>query len=158
MRVRQQLPDGDLRAALHEGARWEPAATNLPPVEPGVRCGKRSPRRRRCPIRRPLAARLEQLLGGSREPFVRRLFAWQLTALGRLYYKNNELDRAGALFETTLGVRPDDAPAAVDLAVVLARRGDYERALSLVEKVLERDPTRETARKRRGAVPRRLQR
>jgi tetratricopeptide (TPR) repeat protein len=147
LRLRVQLSEAALRAAWQPGTRWEPSDDPAPAVEPGMplwRLAQIPPRP--LPDPRPLAARMDQLLSPGRDPFVRKLSAFQLGRLAELYYKNGELDRAQALFEAALGVRPEDASAATNLAVVLARRGDYERALALVEKVLARDPTRSVAR------------
>jgi tetratricopeptide (TPR) repeat protein len=69
-----------------------------------------------------------------------------LVGLGRRYLASGDEARAGAFFEAALGVRQIDAAAAIDLAVVRARRGDFAGALALDEGVLRREPLRLVAR------------
>src|SRR5262249_17417911 len=98
---------------------------------------------------RPLVVRIEELLAPARDPSVRRLEAHQLPPPGR-HYLADDTPRAAALFEAALLVRPGDAAASVDLAVVRARTGDFKGALALVEAVLAREPGRVVARVNAG--------
>jgi tetratricopeptide (TPR) repeat protein len=103
------------------------------------------------PDARTLAVRLEEILQPARDPTTRRLYATQLSSLGRVYLGAGDhspelVDRAARFFEAALLVRPSDAVAATDLAVVRARRGDVRGALTLVETVLAHEPDRFVAR------------
>jgi hypothetical protein len=98
------------------------------------------------PPARPLAEGVEQLLQPGREPFVRRTSASVLSTLGRFYLERGDAVRADGFFETALSVRPGDAAAATNLAVVRAQRGDLRAAADLVEEALVREPLRATTR------------
>lgn len=96
---------------------------------------------------RPQVETLEALLRPARDPFVRRLGASALSALGRVHLEQaGDLARSGALFEAALALRPEDGVAATNLAVVHARRGDFAGAQALVDEVLRREPGRLVAR------------
>jgi tetratricopeptide (TPR) repeat protein len=99
---------------------------------------------------RPLAEEVEAWLAPGRDPLVRRLAANALSSLGRLYLERGDEPRADALYEAALGVRPEDAVAATNLAVVRARRGDFAGARDLCTRVLEHEPGRLVARLNRG--------
>src|SRR5262249_43662527 len=113
---------------------WEPGL-DAPPaaVAPDVPLYRLAATPTPPPPARPLAERIEALLPAARDPLVRALEARELAALGRLYFGRNDVARAAALFEAALAVRPGDAVASVDLAVVRARAGDVAGALALVE-------------------------
>jgi Flp pilus assembly protein TadD len=158
--VRQQLGDGDVRprlralvAAQPEGRAiaWEPGS-DAPPfaVVPAVPLYELRPDVPSLPPARPLAEQIEALLAPARDPLARKLEAGQLTALGRVYLERNDVTRAAALFESARAVRPNDAVAEIDLAVVRAREGDFAGALALVEGVLAREPDRLVARVNAG--------
>jgi len=124
---------------------WEPATDPLPsPIVPDIplyRVGDGA-----LPSPRPLAERIAALLSPARDPTVREVECEALVALGRLYLSRGDAARADALFEAALAVRPGDAAAGVDRAVVRARSGDVRGALALVDAVLARDPDRYVAR------------
>lgn len=141
-RKRRAGADGPPPAEL-----WEPGSERLPPrIVPDVPLYRLGPVEAAAPPARPLALRIEALLWPARDPTARRLECQQLVALGRYYVSRDDLPRAAALFQSALAVRPGDAAAAVDLAVVRARAGDVRGALTLVEAVLARDPDRLVAR------------
>jgi len=131
---------------------WEPATDPLPPaVVPDVPLYRveahvEGRAEAALPPPRPLAERIASLLSPGRDPTVRSVECEALVALGRLYLSRNEAARADALFEAALAVRPGDAAAGVDRAVVRARAGDLRGALALVDAVLARDPDRYVAR------------
>jgi len=128
---------------------WEPGLDPLPdPVTPDVPLyhvpahgGDEA-----LPAARPLAERVAALLTPARDPTTRLIECEALVALGRAYLAHGDATRAVALFETALAVRPGDAAASVDLAVVRARGGDVRGALALVDGVIARDPDRYLAR------------
>jgi len=132
----------------HVPLLWEPGADALPsPIEPDVplyRVGGGV--EGALPPPRPLAERVASLLQPAHDPTVREVECEALVALGRLYLSRGEAARANALFETALAVRPGDAAAGVDLAVVHARAGDVRGALAIVDAVLARHPDRYVAR------------
>ena len=126
---------------------WEPGTDPPPsPLTPDVPlyhvAGGDAP----LPPARPLAERIGKLLAPARDPTARLVECEALVALGRLYLARGDAPRAHALFETALAVRPGDAAASIDLAVVRARGGDLQGALALVEAVLARNPDRYIAR------------
>lgn len=129
---------------------WEPATDPLPsPVAPDVplyHVGGEARADAPLPSPRPLAERIAALLSPARDPTVRAVECEALVALGRLYLSHGDAPRAHALFETALAVRPGDAAASVDLAVIRARAGELRGALALVDAVLARDPDRYVAR------------
>src|SRR5262249_55874056 len=98
------------------------------------------------PPARPLAERVAALLAPARDPTPRTVECRALVALGTAYLGGGDPARALALFETALAVRPGDASASVDLAVVRARGGDVRGALALVDGVLAREPDHYMAR------------
>ncbi|HEX4458630.1 MAG TPA: tetratricopeptide repeat protein, partial [Polyangia bacterium] len=108
------------------------------------------------PPARPLAERIEQLLQPAHDPTARRLLSSQVSNLGRLFLQRGDIVRAAALFEAARAIRPGDAVAATDLAVVRARQGDVQGALVLVDEVLAREPARLTARLNAGRYRLRL--
>jgi tetratricopeptide (TPR) repeat protein len=140
------------RAILWEAGQ-DPAPLPLEPDVPLYRLRVTPPP---LPPARPLAERIEQLLLPARDPTARRLLSSQLSNLGRLFLQRADLPRATALFEAARAVRPGDAVAAIDLAVVRARQGDLLGALTLVDGVLEREPDRLLARLNAGRYRLRL--
>jgi tetratricopeptide (TPR) repeat protein len=91
-----------------------------------------------------------QALSPARDPFARRLWATSLTGPGRLFLQRGDEISAEIMFQAALEVRPIDAVAATDLAVVRAHRGDFAGALALCVEVLARDPSRQVARLNAG--------
>ncbi len=128
------------------GTLWEPGSDTPPPIllpdVPLYHVGDDGP----LPPARPLAERVAALLSPARDPTARIVECEALVALGRAYLSRNDAARANALFETAVAVRPGDAAASVDLAVIRARGGDVRGALALVDTVLARDPDRYVAR------------
>jgi len=148
-----------LRILVRDEARrrevaWEPAADPLPwPVdklEPDVPLLHLREVPVALPPARPLAARIDALSQPGRDPMVRQKAAGALSALGRVYLARDDEARAGGLFETALALRPGDAVAATNLAVVRAKHGDFAGAVQLVASVLEREPERLVARVNAG--------
>ncbi len=136
---------------------WEAGQDPAPlPLLPDVPLYRLRPSPPSLPSARPLAERIEQLLQPARDPTARRLLSSQLSNLGRLFLQRGDIVRAAALFEAARAVRPGDAVAAIDLAVVRARQGDVQGALVLVDEVLEREPERLTARLNAGRYRLRL--
>ncbi len=145
VRALAELDDG--RSGRHDPpVLWEPGTDPPPsPIVPDVplyHAWVDAP----LPPARPLAERIAALLAPARDPTVRSVECEALVALGRQYLARGDAARANALFATALAVRPGDAAATVDLAVVRARGGDLPGALALVEAVLARDPDRYVAR------------
>ncbi len=104
---------------------------------------------------RPMVDRLERLLTdrpglSPRDPIARDLECANVNSLGRFYLQRNDELSAAALFDTARVLCPRDAAAAVNLAVVLARRGEFDRALELVQVALSLDPMRSLARLNAG--------
>jgi tetratricopeptide (TPR) repeat protein len=155
-------PDARLRKIVDEAlpARavlWEPGQDSAPlPLEPDVPLYRLRATPAPLPSARPLAERVEQLLLPARDPTARHVLATQLTNLGRIFFQRGDLPRATALFEAARAVRPGDAVAAIDLAVIRARQGDLLGALALVDGVLEREPERLVARLNAGRYRLRL--
>ncbi len=161
--ARQQLPDERTRLerSLSEGAvLWEPGSDGPPlgalqPALPLLRLDAPPPSSSSplsqapppsLPPPLPMAREAAELLSPSRDPFARRLFAGALTGLGRLYVQRGDEPDGRLLFEAALRARPEDAVAATDLAVLLARGGDFTAALQRCQAVLARDPSRQVAR------------
>jgi tetratricopeptide (TPR) repeat protein len=94
----------------------------------------------------PLVERIAALLGDPRDPLARRLQTRALGDLGRYYAAAGDAARATPLFDAALHLRPDDAAAALNLAIMRARSGDPAGALRIAEEVLEREPDRLPAR------------
>jgi tetratricopeptide (TPR) repeat protein len=150
----RRLVDDELAA---RAVLWEPGLDAPPlPVEPDVPLDRLRASVAPLPSPRPLATRLEALLAPARDPTVRKLLSAQLSDLGRVYLARSDLPRAAALFEAARGVRPGDAVAAIDLAVVRAHEGDFAGALALVDDVLAREPGRLVARLNAGRYRLRL--
>jgi len=63
-----------------------------------------------------------------------------LKALGLIAYLNSEFSRAAALFERAYRNAPDDLECGVNFAVSLARRGQFQPALTLLEKMRGQHP------------------
>jgi tetratricopeptide (TPR) repeat protein len=144
--ARQQV---DVRSFMGDRPMlWEPGADHPPSgkLEPGWPLPSFEPTGL---FPRDLVERAVETLQPARDPFARRLLATTLTGLGRLYLARDE---AGAemMFQAALEVRPIDAVAATDLAVVRAKKGDYAGALKLCEEVLQREPSRQVARLNAG--------
>ena len=144
----RRLVEGELAA---RAILWEPGL-DAPPLAllPDVPLYRLTATPAPLPPARPLATRIEALLSPARDPTARQLEARQLTDLGRVYLARGDVARARALFEAALAVRPGDAVASIDLAVVRARAGDLGAALALVEDVLVREPERRVARLNAG--------
>ncbi|MBW4619187.1 MAG: tetratricopeptide repeat protein [Cyanosarcina radialis HA8281-LM2] len=53
---------------------------------------------------------------------------WARTLLGRLYYKQGQLDRAEQLYRESLRILPEHPPALLNLAQLEVRRGNYQQA------------------------------
>jgi len=63
-----------------------------------------------------------------------------LKALGLIAYLNSEFSRAAALLERAYRNAPDDLECGVNFAVALARRGQLQPALTLLEKMRAQHP------------------
>jgi len=63
-----------------------------------------------------------------------------LKALGLIAYLNSEFSRAAALFERAYRNAPTDLECGVNFAVALARRGQFQPALTLLEKMRGQHP------------------
>jgi tetratricopeptide (TPR) repeat protein len=147
--ARQQTARSLVERYLQERpVSWEPGGDSPPTgvLEPGLPVERLvlSPQPLPPPI--PIYERLAERLGSARDPSARRLLSGGLTGLGRVYFLRGDETQARLLFEAALKLRPNDAVAATDLAVLRAREGDFGGALRLCEEVLARDPTRQVAR------------
>jgi hypothetical protein len=132
------------RGKLEPPAMWE-AGGDLPPIgvlEPGLPLEKWTMTPQPLPPAVPIGEHAALLLEPAREPFARRLFAGGLTGLGRAYALRGEDEQGRLMFETALKVRPNDAVALTNLAVLRAKAGDFAGALKLCDEVLARDPSR----------------
>jgi tetratricopeptide (TPR) repeat protein len=125
-------------------AMWE-AGGDLPPIgvlDPGLPLERWSMTPAPLPEAKLIGEHAALLLDPAREPFARRLFAGALTGLGRSYALRGEEEQGKLMFETALRVRPHDAVALTNLAVLRAKDGDFQGALQLCDEVLARDPSR----------------
>lgn len=131
---------------------WE-AGGDLPPIgvlDPGLPLERWSLTPQPLPEAKQIGEHAALLLDPAREPFARRLFAGALTGLGRSYALRGEEEQGRLMFETALRVRPNDAVAKTNLAVLRAKSGDFEGALKLCDEVLARDPSRTVTRLNRA--------
>jgi tetratricopeptide (TPR) repeat protein len=153
IRDEARLMESLLRSNLHaRTVMWE-SGDDRPPdgaLVAGVPLDRLSPTPEPLPPVRSLIDRIAALLGDPRDALARRLEAHAISELGAAFASAGDVARASALFETALRVRPEDAAAAVNLAVMQARQGRPAEALALVERVLAREPDRLAARLNAG--------
>jgi tetratricopeptide (TPR) repeat protein len=142
--ARQQIAlRNTMRELADRPVLWEPGGEATPSLDLGwplftvVPSGNRA---------RPLAEKVVATLEPARDPLARRLAASSITNLGRLSLLRGDENSATEMFQVALRVRPGDAVAATDLAVLRARKGDFREALALCDEVLRHDPTRQVAR------------
>jgi tetratricopeptide (TPR) repeat protein len=146
--ARQQSANVRAELDFQRALLWEPGS-DAPPLgvlSPGIPLLRLELSPSALPEALPLGRRAAEILEPARDPFARRLFAGALTGLGRVYLQRGDAAQSRALFESALRVRPNDAVAATDVAVLRARDGDLPGALQLCEEVLARDPSRQVAR------------
>ena len=79
------------------------------------------------------------------DPWFRRWASHYFTFLGTYFYHHEQWERAGTAFGTASEMATDRASPLVNLGVLAARSGLFERAVELVEEALERDPLNQTA-------------
>ena len=60
-------------------------------------------------------------------------YCWSKSTLGQLYLHTNDLEKAGKEYSEILAVRPSYAFAHAGLAMVAEKKGDYEKALQLLD-------------------------
>ncbi len=68
--------------------------------------------------------------------------------LGRIYYKNDQIEDAKKQFVTALNINPDHANAAFQLGEIVQSEGDKDMAITLFTRVLSNNPDNESVRQR----------
>ena len=124
--------------------RWQPGAAEPPSgaLLPGVPLFhlEATPAAAALPAARPLADKLESLLGSHPADARLRVLAASVSSdLAAAYLAAGDDARGAALAEAALLLEPDDAPASLVLADAISRR-QPEAALHLIEQTLARDP------------------
>ncbi len=66
--------------------------------------------------------------------------------MGKIYAQMGSFDEAHTAYRNALKIDPAYADAYLDLALLFARSGDFDKAIDTVGKLLEQDPANRRAR------------